>query len=482
MRNTRKIRVLIIDDDEDDYLLTSDNLRDIPGGQFEIEWAPSYAAGLSRIKACEHDVYIIDYYLGANTGLTLIKEALKAQCEEPMILLTGVDDPLVDEQAAELGVFDYLLKGSLSADRLERSIRYSLAQAAMLKAVRENESKFRTVFEKSHDMIFITDESGKLMSVSNSATSLTGFTIDELLQKSSKDLYANPKEGEVIEAALAKDGEVTGSKIELLTKNGERRICTIYATMQSDRYGRRYCQGVLHDLTAKIREERATVLSEKMEATGRLMRMLAHEVRNPLTNIGLALEGFAGEIPAESDLHDFVDIIKRNSKRIDNLITQLLNSAKPAELNPEPVSAKAVIVQTLGEVRDRLALKHIALEENYDASEDMVMLDIEKIKIAFTNIIINAVEAMKEGEGVLTITTQKAHEKIVIVISDNGVGIPQDHITQLFEPYFTSKSGGMGLGLASTLNIIQSHGGTIDVESRVGVGTSFYVTFNLATG
>ena len=254
MSKNKATRVLIVDDDEDDFLLTSHSLKDIPGRKFEVEWASSYQSGLKMIKQCMHDVYIIDYFLGAETGLSLIREALKAQCEEPMILLTGVNNPEVDDAAAELGAFDYLLKGSISPDGLERSIRYSLAQATMFKAVRENEAKFRTVFERSQDMIFIADASGRIMSVSNSAVSLTGFEQGELLKMSVSDLYANKQEGVNIETALSKNGEVSGLKIELRTKNNERRICALYATMQHDRYGNPYCHGVLHDLTSKIRE------------------------------------------------------------------------------------------------------------------------------------------------------------------------------------------------------------------------------------
>ncbi len=480
MSKNKRVRVLVVDDDEDDFLLTSHNLRDIPGRLFEVEWASSYQAGLERIKACVHDVYIIDYYLGATTGLSLIREALKAQCEEPMILLTGVDNPEVDAAAAELGAFDYLLKGSLSTDSLERSIRYSLAQATMIKAVKENEAKFRTVFEKSQDMIFITDESGRLMSVSNSAVSLTGFEVHELLEMRSSDLYANQQEGEEIEQILAKNHEVSGHKVALRTKSNERRICTVYATMQSDRYGKRYCQGVLHDLTAKIREERATMLSEKMEATRRFMLMLAHEVRNPLTNIGLALEGFSAELPEENDFNDYLEIIKRNAKRIDNLVTQLLDSSRPTALELKPCSLQDVVRQTLEEAKDRLALKKIKLHTSYTDDADIAMIDMEKMQIALTNILVNAVEAMAEARGILRISTKRKGQRLVVSIADNGCGISPDFVNRLFEPYFTSKSSGMGLGLAATLNIVQSHGGTIDVESKEGEGTVFCLSFDAA--
>ncbi len=480
MSKDKRIRVLVVDDDEDDFLLTSHSLRDIPGSHFEVEWASSYQAGLSRIKDFAHDVYIIDYYLGANTGLTLIREAIKAQCEEPMILLTGVNNPEVDEAATELGAFDYLLKGNLSADSLERSIRYSLAQAAMIKAVKENEARFRTVFEKSQDMIFIADESGRLVRVNNAAVSLTGYAVHELLQMNSTDLYANRQEGEKIQKALAQHSEVSEPRVELRTKTNERRICAVYATMQPDRYGKRYCQGVLHDLTAKIREERATMLSEKMEATRRLMLMLAHEVRNPLTNIGLALEGMNAELPEDNDLKDYLDIIKRNAKRIDNLVTQLLDSSRPAALRLKPCSLREVLQLTLEEAKDRLALKKITLVTNYTDDADIALVDVEKMQIALTNIIVNAVEAMDESRGVLQISTERHAQKLQVSIADNGCGISPEFVNRLFEPYFTSKSSGMGLGLAATLNIVQSHGGNIEVESKEGEGTVFYLSFEAA--
>ncbi len=473
----KRIRVLIVDDDEDDFLLTTEHLKEISGRAFDIEWAANYEKGLHRIKECEHDVYIIDYFLGPHTGLKLIREALEAQCEEPMILLTGLDNPEIDVAAAELGAFDYMLKGSLTPDKLERSIRYSLAQAAIIKSARENERKYRTVFEKSRDMIFISDFEGRILSISNSAMHLTGYSQEELLAMHTSDLYADKEEGKTIEHELILKGEIADRKIEILCKNGERRICLIYATLQSDRNNQFYCQGVVHDLSAKIQEERAILRSEKMEATGRLMRMLAHEVRNPLTNIGLALESIRVDLPEENEITECLDIIKRNTKRIEDLISQLLNSSRPTELKRENWSLREIILETLEETNDRLKLKNITLKTNFTKEDDIVFVDKEKIKIAFTNIIVNAIEAMKLDHDVLEVSVKKTFEKLVVSICDTGEGISPENMNRLFEPYFTNKPNGLGLGLAGTLNIIQSHGANIDVESKVGEGTTFFITF-----
>jgi signal transduction histidine kinase len=105
------------------------------------------------------------------------------------------------------------------------------------------------------------------------------------------------------------------------------------------------------------------------------------------------------------------------------------------------------------------------------------LLDQEKIKLAFLNLIINAIEAMEEGAGTLTITISEDEEENLVEIADTGCGISDENMQRLFEPYFTSKRNGMGLGLASTLNIIQSHSAHIDVNSEPGKGTSFIIGF-----
>ena len=108
------------------------------------------------------------------------------------------------------------------------------------------------------------------------------------------------------------------------------------------------------------------------------------------------------------------------------------------------------------------------------------MIDAEKMQLAFLNIIINAIEAMEEGKGKLNLAIQAMEDEYVVTLQDTGCGITEENIQRLFEPYFTSKRNGMGLGLASTLNILQSHNAHIDVKSVVGEGTSFIIGFKKA--
>ncbi|HNH60158.1 MAG TPA: ATP-binding protein, partial [Cyclobacteriaceae bacterium] len=172
--------------------------------------------------------------------------------------------------------------------------------------------------------------------------------------------------------------------------------------------------------------------------------------------------------------------IERNAKRIDTLITEMLNSSKPKDLNLELAEVTDILNETISLANDSINLNQIKLKKNFGENLPRILVDREKLKIAFLNIIVNAIEAMERGKGALTVEVKRLDHTIVVTISDNGKGIPAEDIEKLFDPFFTEKPGGMGLGLTSTKNIISSHNAAIEVESKVKKGTSFIIYFKLA--
>jgi len=213
---------------------------------------------------------------------------------------------------------------------------------------------------------------------------------------------------------------------------------------------------------------------EKYVVTGRIARVIAHEVRNPLTNINLACEQLRAEV-GNKDSEIFFSMINRNSKRINQLVSDLL-AATRAELSFSKASINDILDASLELALDRIQLNQIKVIKNYDENICSLPVDIEKIKIAFLNIIVNAVEAMDEN-GILEISMENQDGKCVVKISDNGKGMKKTEVDRLFEPYFTTKEKGTGLGLANTHNIIIGHKGSISAESELGKGTSFTITF-----
>ena len=143
-----KIKVLLVDDDEDDFIITRDIMNDIPGRNYLLDWTSSFREALHLIKEGNHDVYLVDYRLGAHNGLELITTAVEEGASAPFILLTGQSDRETDEKAMHAGALDYLVKGTFNPFDLERSIRYSIEHAQSLAEIQKLNSELEERVEE----------------------------------------------------------------------------------------------------------------------------------------------------------------------------------------------------------------------------------------------------------------------------------------------------------------------------------------------
>lgn len=238
----------------------------------------------------------------------------------------------------------------------------------------------------------------------------------------------------------------------------------------------------LNYLEAHRNEKKATealIRAEKFAMTGRIARTLAHEVRNPLTNINLSAEQLRNRASAAGEqANHYLEIIERNSKRINDLVSEMLNISRPSELKLAWHNVNTLIEETLAMVGDRIKLKSIRVDKNFSKQLNPLMLDDEKFRTALLNIIINAIEAMEEKKGLLRITTAVVENDCEIIFEDNGKGLEPFQLAHIFEPFYTTKPTGTGLGLSAAKSIIDSHGGIINVESLPGKGTRFIITLS----
>lgn len=477
--NEKLIKVLIIDDDEDDFFITSDYMKGIEEYKLKIDWCYKFNEAIQLLQKRTYDIYFVDYRLGAKTGLDFLREAVTIGAEEPIVLLTGKGNKTVDVEAMQMGATDYLIKTELTTEKLERCIRYSLERTAYLKALRANENKYRSIFELSKDVVFISDRELRFLDCNPATSTLLGYAKDDLKQLSVYDLLEDESDKALVNSRMQNEGQLADLEVEIITKEGEKKTCILSATATVDNDGN--FQGLIHDITNLRRAEKANLMVEKLGATGRLVRTLAHEVRNPLNNINMSVEQLAHTGAENDDSTLFLDIIQRNSKRIGDIITELLDTARPTELTFEKHSLQAIMDEAIAEALDRITLQHISMQIRYANSPCYIMANKEKLRIAFLNIIINGVEAMEPDKGILTISIDTAKNIHMVTIKDNGCGIPEENISRLFEPYFTSKRNGMGLGLAATLNILQSHKANIDVSSVLKQGTTFNISFPVSS-
>ncbi|MDI6758850.1 MAG: ATP-binding protein [Candidatus Omnitrophota bacterium] len=243
---------------------------------------------------------------------------------------------------------------------------------------------------------------------------------------------------------------------------------------------------LISDLTQSQKELKASyeqlqagkddlVRSEKLAYTGRIAASIAHEIRNPLTNVSMSVQQLkkGNKIKPEGFKH--TEIVERNIERINYLITELLNCARPARLNLQPYDIHKVLKDVLESAKTKINLQGIKVTKDFISKLPVLKIDKEQIERAFLNLITNAIEAMPLG-GNLTIATEFNGNFFLVKIQDTGKGIPEKDIIKIFDPFFSTKHQGVGLGLSICYGIIVSHGGTIEVESKSKKGSSFTIS------
>lgn len=473
-----KTRILIIEDDEDDYIIMKHYLSKIDSTQYDVYWCNWYENALTSILENEHDIYLIDQFLGKGEGIEIIQQAREKGVKKPLLLLTGANNKEVDKRAMEVGASDYLVKNEVRSDSLERALRYAVERYNQNLLVLQKEKKYRSLFELSTQPILLLDKELNIIEFNNSF-----FT---LFQEPNKKIFTNLEDYfefhydyDNLKAVLSREGQVRDFKTVLL--RGDKEIVVILSVVRTPNNDVHtpYYQLVMQDVTKLVETEEEIKRLEKLSLSSRMARIIAHEVRNPLTNINLALGELKEVVVGNQDADLYNDLIKRNANRIEGLIEQLLYSTRPSELQVVSLDIKEVAKAALEECSDRLTLRKVEVVKDCPESPVTIHCDPEKLKIAFVNIIINGIEAMEDQLApVLRFSITESHNAIAVTISDNGRGMDQETLKHLFDPFFTKRHGGLGLGMTATLSILNMHNATIKVSSELEKGTVFNLVFD----
>lgn len=359
-------RILLIDDDEDDFIVLRDHLREARTRHIDLVWASSLDEGREKSKAGDFSVYLIDYRLGAQTGLQLMQEFQARGDRTPVILLTGYGDQEIDQEAMRLGAFDYLVKGELSPQLLERSIRYSIHRAQL---------------------------------------------------------------------------------------------------------------------------QSQAVEQDRMASIGLLASSLAHEIGTPLGVIRGRAELLEMQLPqADEPLRSNVRVIITQIDRVAGLIRSLLNLARGDDDSEHGETSTNQAVRDVLQLMSHDLRKHgITVDDQVsDGPETRVLASSEKLHQIVLNLVVNAIHAIESAKKLGRLDGHRIAirsslgprgDRATFVVEDTGCGIPKENLAHLFRPFFTTKDIGLGtgLGLATAKRFVESWGGSISVESQIGVGTKFRV-------
>ncbi len=230
------------------------------------------------------------------------------------------------------------------------------------------------------------------------------------------------------------------------------------------------------DLTEVRTLRREVARSQRLASVGRLAAGVAHEIRNPLSSIKGFATYFKQRYPDRPEDQQTADIMIQEVDRLNRVVGQLLEFAKPVPVKPKPVSLQTLLDDSIKLIRDRAAEKNISIQTQNNTRMDEVRIDPDRINQVLLNLYLNAIDSMESGgELKVEISYDGQHRNVVIQVSDTGRGISRENLSKIFEPYFTTKSTGTGLGLAIAHNIIEAMGGKITVVSDNEVGTTFTV-------
>ncbi|MGZ3589983.1 MAG: GAF domain-containing protein [Thermodesulfobacteriota bacterium] len=226
--------------------------------------------------------------------------------------------------------------------------------------------------------------------------------------------------------------------------------------------------------TADLRKTEAQLIrSEKLAALGQLAAGIAHEIRNPLTSINILIHSLTENFPPEDSHREDLKVIEEEIDRINEILDRFLRFAKPAPPLFERTEVASIFEETLQLIRPRMEKQRVQVQKEFEVLP-IILMDREQIKQVALNLLLNAVQAMPRG-GTLMLRGENSKDGqwIKISIRDSGIGIPDEDMNRLFDPFFSTREGGIGLGLSIAHRIIDQHHGKIEVESALGKGTLF---------
>lgn len=491
------LHILLVEDDEGDYLITKALLDKAQTIEATLDWVSTYDEGREALLTDEYDACLVDYRLGAKTGLDLLNEVNETGgVEAPIIFLTGQGDVKVDLHAMEAGAADYLSKDQIDAPLLERSLRYAVERKEAEQRIRDQ----ARLLDKARDAILAHDMDGQIIYWNKSAERLTGWSKDEILgERMHKCLYDPDEEDKLrrCQETLMEQDEWTG-ELHMRTKGGEELVVESRWTLVRDASGEPDQVLVINtDITERKRLESQFLRSQRMESIGRLVGGIAHDLGNLLMPITLGVKVLRRRLQQTDDkIEQVLDMIQKSAERGGNMVEQVLAFARGVEGERVALQLDGIVEEIHG-ITDETFPESITVHTDVDEALPRVVGDATQIQQVLMNLCVNARDAMPEG-GTLTIDahpvtlTEADAERnidaepgtyVCIRVQDTGTGMPDDVMDKIFEPFFSTKEEGegTGLGLSTAYSIVQSHDGFIDVDSERGEGTRFRVYLPTST-
>ena len=535
MSQGEAIRILLLEDDPAHAEAVQRAFLD-SGMKAVVHWAKNLGDYQALAAAQTPDIAVVDLHLPDGNAVHVLTSSPEAGLF-PILIMTGYGDERVAVEAMKAGAIDYVEKSSGAFAAIPHTVERSLREWNLLQArkraeetLRREKENFQHSLDDSPLGVRIVTADGDTLYANRAILEMYHYdSLEELRNTPVKKRYTpesyvefqkrkeirlsgdfGPSEYEI--GIVRNNGEVRHLFVfrkEILW-NGKKQFQALYrdvteekkrgevikqfeATIKGQKMLLDQQSSSVEELIDRLTRSRADleasyevlkankdelVRSEKLAFTGRMAAGIAHEIRNPLTNIILSLRQLKKGDKIKPEGLNYAEIMERNSSRIEYLITELLNCARPIKLNLQPWDIHRIIEDVLNALKIRLRTQRIKVIKNRTSHPSILLADKEYLGRVFLNIFGNAIEAMPHG-GALSIDTKIEKGRFLIKIQDNGIGIPEKNLIGIFDPFFSTKKGGVGLGLSTCQNIVISHRGTIEVESAWRKGSAFTISLPL---
>jgi len=482
------IKVLLIDDAEDDYILTRSWFRQFQLITCDLEWVNSYQLARESIAQYQHDIYLVDYYLESNKGLKVLREATENGWNFPFILLAHKQDIKSDIEVIKIGAFDYLEKSQLTALLLEKSIRYAIEKKQKDEKIHQQE----ILLDRSNDAIFVADlHHQHILFWNKTAEIVYGWSAEIAMTKQIHHLFSAEKlpQLSLVLKVLTSYGNWEGELTQINKSQQEVIVASRWTLVMTFNRKHQSILVVNTDITQKKQLEQKFIRAQRLESIGTLASGIAHDLNNVLTPILMTAQILETQVKDEKP-RQLIPILIANAKRGANLVKQVLSFARGMEGERTILQIKHLLIEIQNIIKETFP-KSIILTTEIPQSLWTVCGDATQLHQVLMNLCINARDAMPNG-GTLSLKSEnlliddhyiqthtdfKPGAYVLISIIDTGVGIKPTLIDRIFEPFFTTKDVGQGtgLGLSTVLGIVKAHGGFINVYSQENKGSEFQV-------
>ncbi len=489
------IPLLLVEDDEDDYVLTRETVGEIADACYEVVWRADYEEGLSALAEGRFEVCLVDYRIGARTGLEFVEAAKQAGIATPLILLTGVGQQEIDLAATSAGAADFLEKSALTPELLGRSMRFARAEARARSALAEQSSLLQATLDHTGAAIAALDALGEVVA-SNEAFREVLASLHHLLPQ----LGVGPARGEPAASTASECGKVAlehlialcaesgGQPVELSFPDDRVMSVHVNATPEGGRVI------VVNDVTEQRAFEEALVMAREdaesaSQAKSAFLANISHELRTPLNAILGFSELIIHQSEAGGDLRPYVSYLQDihdSGRHLLNIINDILDFSKieagKYALVEDEILVSDQVEFALRMLRSQATAKDLQLEARYEDDEMLIVADETAIRRVVLNLVSNAVKFTGAGGQVTVSCTRNAAGGLDLTVSDSGIGMREEDIQRAFEPFRQirvhqkSATEGTGLGLAIVRALAELHQGGVAIDSAFGRGTTVTVS------